>query len=75
MRKFGDASHGCAILVEKKDLESGHLAYKLKGQRADYFIVPAKVKQDKEAMEQLSTCTEFKTDSCTTQFAEILFYE
>lgn len=75
MKKFGDVIHGRAILIEKEDLESGCLECKLRGLRADYFIVPAEIKQDNDAMKQLQTCTIFTTQSDTIQFAEILFYE
>lgn len=75
MKKFGDVFHERAILIEKEDLESGCLECKLRGLRADYFIVPAEIKQDNDAMKQLQTCTMFTTQSGTIQFAEILFYE
>ena len=51
MKKFGQVPHERAILIEKKkDLESGCLECKLRGLRADYFIVPAEIKQDNDAM-------------------------
>lgn len=75
MKKFGDVIHGRAILIEKKDLESGCLECKLRGLRADYFIVLMELKQDNDAMKQLRTCTMFTTQSGTIQFAKILFYE
>lgn len=50
MKKFGNVPQGRAILIERKDLESGCLECKLKGCRADYFIVPKEVKQDSDAM-------------------------
>lgn len=75
MKKFGDIFHERAILIEKGDLESGCLECKLRGLRADYFIVPAEIKQDNDAMKQLQNCTMFTTQSGTIQFAEILFYE
>nr|DAJ81434.1 MAG TPA: hypothetical protein [Caudoviricetes sp.] len=50
MKKFGDVFHERAILIEKGDLESGCLECKLRGLRADYFIVPAEIKQDNDAM-------------------------
>lgn len=75
MEKFGNAPHKRAILIEKEDLESECLECRLRGLRADYFIVPIELKQDNEAMKQLHNCTMLTTQSGTIQFATILFYE
>lgn len=75
MKKFGDVINERAILVERKDLESGCLVSKLRGLRADYFIVPSEIKRNKDAMRQLYTCTQFEAESGAIKFAEVLFYE
>lgn len=75
MKKFGNVPNERAILIERRDLESECLECKLRGLRADYFIVPMELKQDNDAMKQLQNCTMFTTQSGTIQFAKILFYE
>lgn len=40
MKKFGNVPNERAILIERRDLESECLERKLRGLRADYFIVP-----------------------------------
>lgn len=51
MKKFKIGCKESLILVEKKDLNNDCLACKLKGIRADYFVVPMSVKSDDAAMD------------------------
>lgn len=74
MKEFGNVTTGRVILVEKEDLLHCPEC-KLRGKRADYFVVPKEIKNYDGAMEQLNTCTSFNTNSGSIKFAEILYYE